>query len=139
MHNYHTENFYFHANGDPIPGDVLIKKISAAWDGETFRTTAEEIVTFCAAHRLEALGRSVTLRTTLFEIDGAMVTLRVITPQTPEDAWNIQVPMTDLQSFAAQAVRRRFEFYLEECAGDCESDSAPIMAGIGLFAHLQRK
>ena len=143
MHNYHTEDFYFHANGDPIPGDVLIKKIDNE-DTYPFRTTAEEIVTFCAALRLHVVGSELRLRTTHFKMTTCMVSgeeilnpdlvkLIALAPQY-KDALYIFVPTKDLQDFAAQALQRRFELYLEDrFSDDTVSDT---MVGIGLFVDL---
>jgi hypothetical protein len=130
VHNYHTENFYFHANGDPIPSDVLIQPVDGLTK-VTFRASSEEIITFCAAVRLEAVGRTTTLRTTRFELDGPNVTLRILTPKDKDDALNMVVPLADLQEFVMLALQRRFELYVEECFnGDRASD---VMAGIGMF------
>lgn len=135
MHNYHTEDYYFHANGDPVPGEVLIKKVD--WEGDTFRTTCEEIITFCAAMQLEALGPSVILRTTLFQVDGPNVTMRALATVDSDDALNITLPIASLQDFATQALQRRFEYYIEEMFSD--SDASQVMAAIGLFANLTRR
>jgi hypothetical protein len=101
MHDYHTQDFHFHADS---PGEVLIAKMNDC-NQKIFRTTAEEIVTFCAAYRLHALAPFLTLRTTVFQIaNDTDVFLRTITPQTSEDALNMRMPIADLQAFAAQAI-----------------------------------
>lgn len=136
MHNYHTDDYYFHANGDPIPSDVLIRKCDDI-SGMPFRTTAEEIVTFCAARRLGASGTILMLRTTTFEISELNVILATLQAPNAWDASTIRVPMVDLQDFAAQALQRRFELYVEEAFNQDTSAMSDVMAGIGLFAHLR--
>jgi hypothetical protein len=134
--DFYTEHFWFHANADPVPGEVLIQPIDPRDSDDLFRTTSEEIISFCGAVRLGAVGRSMTLRTTLFEISGSLVTLRILTPAHDYDAWNIVVPLADLQGFATQVLHRRFELYVESCFNGTGAADTEMMAGIGLFAAL---
>ncbi len=136
MHSLHYDDWAFHANGDPVPGDVLINPRGEMENRLTFRTTAEEILVFVMASKLEAigLGQSVSLRTTMFQIsldiiaDIDTVTLTAISPRESDDASTLVIPLKHLISFAEDVARQRFECHLEEL-----DDGNAVLAGIGAF------
>lgn len=138
MHSWHFEpNWAFHANGDPIPGDVIINQYGnerPIW-GPQFRTTAEEITTFVMAVKLGAAldQLPIVLATTHFTLDGDNVTLRARDKadfRDADDSTEMVVPYVCLLDFTTAIVERRYQLYLESRRTD------EVMAAIGVFVLL---
>lgn len=128
MHSWHFDDWAFHANGDPVPGHVIINR--RAENQPQFRTTAEELVTFVVAAMLRAAPHHTTimLYTTQFTLDGENVELRV-RDQVQEigDAEVMIVPFAHLKVFVRAMAERKFEY----CMTDHDIDTT--MAGMGVY------
>lgn len=120
MHNFHTDNVRFWANGDPYPSEVLM-----AFKGmdERFRTTTEDILAFLAALTLDALPVSpsspvttLSLKSTAFELNrqAETVLLRRLAVVAIDEIDFITVPLQDLKDYARQAIHRHLAYRLDD-------------------------
>jgi hypothetical protein len=142
VHSWHFDDWAFHANGSPAPGPVLMN-LRSGEDRIRFRTTAEEILTFVLALKLEAALPDVPFKmvTTQFTLVGENVILRAVTDydrakpwfiRDDDDAKMIVVPLVHLKDFTGAIVEREFEYYKESQ----QKDKDVLMAGMGAFVLL---
>jgi hypothetical protein len=119
VHDYHTEDFYFHANGDPVPGPVLIRHMHNE-DSDPFRTTTEEVVLFCVAVGMNAIGGILSLRTTTFALlQNELVVMTCHAKEQADDASTITVPLADLREFAGRVIDGRGDLLLATMGRTC--------------------